>query len=141
MWWRDFDEMMAEMESRFTSLLSGLPAVRGEFRVDVRDHEDEIIVVADLPGCEKEDVHLRLISPDLLQISCERRLEKEEEEVGYYIRERSFGAMRRTIALPADVTEEGASATFKNGVLEAHLKKVAVTSQIFCNLPEPCLLA
>ena len=33
-----------------------LPAVRGEFRVDVKEHENEVIVVADLPGIEKEAV-------------------------------------------------------------------------------------
>ena len=55
------------------SLLEGIGA-RGErsgpgrpggrdFRVDVRDHEDEVIVVADLPGVEKEDVTVRLTDP------------------------------------------------------------------------------
>jgi len=31
-----------------------LPAMQGEFRVDVREHNDEVIVVADLQSIEKE---------------------------------------------------------------------------------------
>ena len=39
------------------------------------------------------------------------------------MRERIFGSMSRVITLPADVTDEGAAASFKNGVLEVHLSK------------------
>jgi HSP20 family protein len=136
--WDEFDQMMAEMEDRFQRMFEStslprpsevrtrvLPALRGEFRVDVREHDDEIIVVADLPGVEKEGVQIRLVDPNLLLIKTERRAETEEtgEKEGYYMRERVYGSMSRTVALPADVTEEGATASFKNGVLEVHLKK------------------
>lgn len=131
---RDFEEMMNDMESRlwgpgsrmlpaggFTDRM--LPAIRGEFRVDVRDHDDEVIVVADLPGIEREDISLSLLSPDTLEITSERKAEKEESEEGFYVRERMYGNMSRTVALPHDVTEKGTTATFKNGVLEIRLKK------------------
>ena len=137
--WDEFDQMMAEMEDRFSRMFEAtslprpsevgsrvLPALRGEFRVDVREHDDEVIVVADLPGVEKEGVQLRLVNPNLLLIQTERRAEKEEtgEKEGYYVRERMYGSMSRTVALPVAVTEEGASASFKNGVLEVRLKKL-----------------
>jgi HSP20 family protein len=56
-----------------------LPAIRGEFRIDVREHDDEMIVVADLPGVEKDDVSLQILNPRTLEISCERKGEKEEK--------------------------------------------------------------
>jgi HSP20 family protein len=37
--------------------------------------------------------------------------------------------MDRMVRLPADVTEEGAAATFKNGVLEVRLKKTAAETK------------
>ena len=132
--WQDFDDLMAEMESRFQSLLGGIgtrgeevrgrvvPTIR-DFRVDVRDHEDEVIVVADLPGVEKEDVTIRLIDPQHLEIMSIRSGETEEESMDFFMRERIYGQMSRTVLLPAEVTEEHASATFKNGVLEVRLKK------------------
>jgi HSP20 family protein len=132
--WHDLDEMMAEMENRFWGpsgrfLPAGgitdrmMPAIRGEFRVDVREHDDEVIVVADLPGAEKDDVKVSLLNPGALEISAERNVEKEEKEEGYYMRERMFGSMCRVVTLPHDVTDKGASASFKNGVLEVRLKK------------------
>ncbi|QYZ78718.1 Hsp20/alpha crystallin family protein [Methanofollis formosanus] len=133
--WRDFDEMMNEMrgdmESRVQSLLTEtgagkyLPTVRGEdLRVDVCAHEGEVMVVADLPGVEKENISLQLINPRLLEISAVQAQEQEAEEAGYYMRERYYGTVRRAVELPEEVREEDASATFKNGVLEVHLKKV-----------------
>jgi HSP20 family protein len=103
-----------------------LPAIRGEFRIDVREHDDEVIVVADLPGVDKEDVNLDLINPRALEISTERKSEKEEKSQGYYIRERMFGSMNRIVALPVDVTEDDAKASFKNGVLEVRFKKAKI---------------
>jgi HSP20 family protein len=132
--------MMADMENRFHALLEGfettplLPApemrgrfaavVRGEFKVDVQEKDDEVFVEAELPGIEKEDVSIRLCDPRTLEISSERKMEKERKEEGYYIRERSYGMLRRLVRLPTDATDEGASAAFKNGVLEIHLKKM-----------------
>jgi len=102
-----------------------LPAITGECRVDVLDHENEAVIVADLPGAEKEDIKVKLINPRTLEISYDREKENEEEnkETGYYMRERTYGSMKRAVSLPADVVEAGSTASFKNGVLEIHLKK------------------
>ncbi len=133
--WQDFDDLMTEMESRFQSLLGGIGTrggegfggrvapIVGDFRVDVREHEEEVIVVADLPGVEKENVAVRLIDPRHLEITCERGGESEEEALDFFMRERIYGQMSRTVMLPSEVTEEGSTATFKNGVLEVRLKK------------------
>ena len=132
--WQDFNEMMSEMENRFFGPSGRLlppggitdrmmPALRGEFRIDIRDHDDEIIVVADLPGAEKEDVSVSLVNPGMLEIRSERSTNKEEKEEGYYMRERMSGSMSRIVTLPHEVTDEGASATFKNGILEIRMKK------------------
>lgn len=95
-----------------------------EFRVDVLEHDNEVIVSADLmPGVGKEDISLGLPNPRALEISVEKKTEEEKEVENYYLRERSYGAARRIVPLPADVTSEGAKASFKNGVLEVHLKK------------------
>jgi len=132
--------MIAEMENMLNSFIAGvesterlpapwmrrrfIPALRGDFRVDVREHEDEVMVVADMPGVERDDISIRLLEPNLLEISCERTGGTEEEDEGYIMRERMYGTLSRSVDLPVDVSEEGASASFKNGVLEVRLKKV-----------------
>ncbi|MFA7197834.1 MAG: Hsp20/alpha crystallin family protein [Methanoculleus sp.] len=132
--WQDFDDLMAEMEGRFQSMLGGIGArgeeVRGrvvptvrDLRVDVRDHEDEVIVVADLPGVEKENVAARLIDPQHLEIISMRTDETGEDTQDFFMRERVYGQMSRTVLLPAEVSQEDSTASFKNGVLEVRLKK------------------
>ncbi len=107
-----------------------LPATRADLHVDVAETDKEIVVTADMiPGVTKKDITLDLVSPQALEISCERRDEKKEEKEGYYMRERTFGSMTRVVPLPKPVTEDGSSSTFKNGVLEVHLKKVAKESR------------
>jgi len=135
--WQDFDDLMAEMENRFQSMIGGIgargeevrsrvvPAIR-DFRVDVRDHEDEVIVVADLPGAEKENVSVRLLDPRHLEITSRRTEETGEESRDFFMRERIYGEMNRTVMLPVEVTEENAGASFKNGVLEVRLKKTPI---------------
>ena len=144
---RQFDDMLNEMESRFRGMMLGsgqflpaggfgpggvgdrlLPAVRGEFRLDVQEDEDEVVVVADLPGVDRENITVRLLSPEQLEISCERRSERQEAgEGGQFVRqERTFGYMTRVVPLPHEVTAEGATSSFTNGVLELRLKKTTV---------------
>ena len=134
--------MRAELDSIFQTASTGnqllLPGgmtdrrhqgIHGVFRVDVREHEDAVIVVADLPGVDKEAVSLHLINPRALEISCERNSETEKNEEGYYVRERAYGSLRRITALPSDVIEDTAKATFRNGVLEVTLKKAKTTEK------------
>jgi HSP20 family protein len=143
--WHEFDDLMAEMETQFNDMLEEfattkalpgkdvrarmLPAIRGEVRVDVKEHDDEVIVAADLPGVEKEDVSLEVLDPRTLRIAFSRQAETKEEGEGYFVRERTYGSMDRVVRLPADVTDEGATATFKNGVLEARLKKTVIETR------------
>jgi len=101
-----------------------LPAQRADPGFDVTELDDEIIVTADLlPAVSKNDITLSLITPQALEIFCERKEEKKEEREEYYLRERSFGSITRFIPLPKAVTEEGSTATFRNGILEVHLRK------------------
>jgi HSP20 family protein len=107
-----------------------LPAHRAGLRVDVTDKDREVVVTADMiPGVSKKDIALTLITPRALEISCERRDENREEKEGYFMRERSFGSMTRIIPLPGAVSEEGSSASFKDGVLEVHLKKTEMETK------------
>ncbi len=131
--WNELDEMMAEWESRVQNTVAAgvsfpsmvRPALKREFRVDVREDMNEVIVIADLPGIDKKDVVIRLINPMNLEMSVAGVTESGDETKGheYYTHERLSGAMRRIVSLPEEVIDEEASATFRNGVLEVHLRK------------------
>lgn len=127
---RVFGPGMCDMHRRLDELIAApgqwiMPMIRGAgIPVDLRDLEDEVTVVADLPGAESSDVTIRLTGPGTLRITVRRKEPSEEEREGYAIRERLVGEMTRLVNLPADVTEEGATATLRNGVLAVRLRKV-----------------
>jgi HSP20 family protein len=96
-------------------------------RVDVCEDYDGVFVVADLPGVEKENITACLLSPTELGIWSERRPEMPETggERQVMRRERSSGELKRKVMLPSEVTAEGATASFMNGVLRVRLRKCA----------------
>ncbi|MHA2055329.1 MAG: Hsp20/alpha crystallin family protein [Candidatus Hodarchaeales archaeon] len=96
-----------------------------EFRtppIDIQETENEIIVKADIPGFEKENIDLE-IAGDRLRIKAESEKIKEEDEKGYHRRERSMKSVYREILLPRNTKPEESKASYKNGVLKVILTK------------------
>jgi HSP20 family protein len=117
-----------EMEDMFQDFMGGFgpsfPELM-EFRtppVDIRETENEIIVKADIPGFDKENIDLE-IAGDRLRIRAESKVEKEEEEKGYHRRERAYKGFYREIMLPKNTKSDESKATYKDGVLEITLPK------------------
>jgi HSP20 family protein len=101
----------------------GEPAIAGWApTVDVYETDDDIVVTAELPGLEKDQVGVEY-KDDILTLRGERKLEREVKEESYHRMERSYGAFHRSFTLPGSVDEEKISARMKNGVLEIHLPK------------------
>lgn len=101
-------------------------------RVEVVDREKEVRITAELPGLEEEDVELR-IEDNVLILRGEKRTEFDDAERQYS--ERSYGRFERHLALPAEVDEERASATFRNGVLTVTLPKTERVRQQTKRIP------
>jgi HSP20 family protein len=93
------------------------------FRVDILDHEKELIVRAELPGVEKDDVEVT-ISGDRLMIEAKREFEEEEQKETFYRHELGYGELMRTVALPVEIDGEHMEAELKDGILSVILPKV-----------------
>jgi HSP20 family protein len=91
-------------------------------RVDIAETEHEVVVSAELPGLDDEDIDVSL-SPGMLTISGEKKHESEERGRNTYRAERSFGAFRRSVRLPAEVEADKVDAVFRKGVLTVTLPK------------------
>ncbi|MDS0296346.1 archaeal heat shock protein Hsp14 [Halogeometricum luteum] len=100
---------------------SGLASLR-DVSVDVSETDDTIVVTADLPGYEKEDIDISASGRELT-ISAERSAADEESGDRYIRRERTRSSVERSLTLPEEVVEEEASATYNNGVLTVTLPK------------------
>ncbi|WP_050031912.1 Hsp20/alpha crystallin family protein [Halorubrum halophilum] len=95
--------------------------------IDVAEYDDEFVVVADLPGYDREDIDVRA-TEGRLTITAERDAEREDGESEdadrrYLRRERRHESTTRSVDLPRPVVDEAASATYRHGVLTVTLPK------------------
>jgi HSP20 family protein len=94
-------------------------------RVDLKNTDKEYILTADLPGCDKKDIHIYL-KDNILSIKGEHTEEEKEEKGDYYYQERSCGYFERSIYLPENtVDQKKINAKFENGVLTVKIEKTA----------------
>lgn len=100
--------------------------------LDVRETDEEYLVVLDLPGVKSEDVSIE-VSDQVLSISGTRTpVETGEAQLV----ERPYGSFVRTLTLPKGVEEDKIVADYHDGVLELHVpkpleqrpKKIAIAS-------------
>jgi HSP20 family protein len=85
--------------------------------VEVFERDNNLVVRAELPGLNKDDVKVEMTDAGLV-IQGERKREHEEKGEGFYRSERSYGQFYRLIPLPEGADAEQAKAQFENGVLE-----------------------
>lgn len=105
--------------------------------VDMYYEKEELVIKAELPGMEKEDVEVNLADHTLTFKGNKKREEKVSED-DYVCSERGFGSFSRTLELPTDVQGEKVKASFKNGVVEIRLPvtEVARPKTIKVNIEE-----
>jgi HSP20 family protein len=105
------------------------PVIEREFPIDIAETTDELIVRADLPGFDKEDVCLK-VTETSLDLAAKKKVEKKEVTETMIRAERRAGTLRRVITLPTEVDPDSAKATFERGVLEVRLKKVKPVKKV-----------
>lgn len=92
-------------------------------RIDIVETDKTVEVKAELPGMEKKDIDITL-DRDLLTITGEKKIEKEDKDRHYHRIERHYGTFYRTVRLPTEVDAEKINAAFKDGVLTITLPRV-----------------
>lgn len=114
-----------ELERLLDKMNDARERAGGGLAVDVEDEDDQFVVTADLPGFDKDDIDVQVHERTLrIDATHEEETEEEAEDEDNYIRrERSKRSLSRSVTLPEDVDEEGASASFENGVLTIELPK------------------
>ena len=95
------------------------------FRTDIRDEGDHFLLEAELPGFQKEDIHLEL-KEGVLTISAqhEEKQEKRDDQGQYLCRERRVGSFVRSFDA-SGIQEDAIRASYENGVLTLILPKMA----------------
>lgn len=90
---------------------------------DIDESDKDYTVSIELPGLGAEDIDLA-VSENMLTVKGEKKSEREEEEKGYHLTERSYGRFERCFRLPDTVDADKIDAAFEKGVLKITLPKL-----------------
>jgi HSP20 family protein len=127
--WQPFEERLSlrrEMDRLFDNFLGTefKSTTNGNWlpEIDMSETDDEIIVKMDIPGMEQKDIKVAM-SGDYLNVTGERKEEKEEKKKHYYSLERKLGMFERNIPIPTAVDPVKIKAEYNKGVLEVHLPR------------------
>lgn len=102
------------------------PSMRASrlFEADLVEHTDEMVLTAELPGVEPDNVDVTL-EGNVLTISGEKvdHRAEQEDEGRYHLFERRWGRFSRSFVLPRSVDRDKVNASFENGVLKVRVGK------------------
>ena len=115
-----FGDIFREIERMMEEMMGGAPAFDGDqsgfssdTHVDVYETDDEIRVIADLPGVKKGDISIQC-DGDIVTISAQSTLREYDER----------------ISLPGRVNARSGDASYNNGVLEVSFERVETSTNI-----------
>ena len=119
----DIDKVFESFFSPQSTRLSGNYSFHP--RTDIREKEDGFEIVTDLPGVDKEDLHVH-IDDGVLSIEATTSSSHDEKEGDKVVRQERFsGKYVRNFNLGGQVQESDIKADFKNGVLTISIPKAS----------------
>lgn len=94
------------------------------FPIYLKEKDDEHLVVAELPGVKKEQIHIDILNNSLtISVKHHEILTEENEEKQYYKKSQSLQQMSRNIYLGYPIDEKRVRATYQNGLLKIRVPK------------------
>ena len=126
------ESLRSEMDRLFNTYFGNVPSSGASEslwypRVDLREQEQEFVLMADLPGMKQDDINIT-VENNILTLQGKRVVEHEAQngQNGYaQYSERAFGTFCRRFTLGAAVDADHITATYTAGVLEVHIPKTA----------------
>jgi len=125
---RDIDSLQGDVNRLFDSFFGRRDSGQANAlrrwvpAMDLAETEDQLVLRADLPGMERDDIDIE-VKDNVLTISGERKAEHEKKGEGFHRIERSFGRFSRSLGLPRGIDAKSVTANFENGVLEVRMPK------------------
>ena len=94
-------------------------------QTDVYEAPDEIILVLEIAGAKREDLHVE-IGRKTVKISGRRRIRPLSEEARYRLVEIPYGYFERSLVLPVPIDVDQVDATYIDGLLQIRMTKLPV---------------
>lgn len=130
---RAFDNLLEGLDRWSATVAPGNGCSVSSFRVDVREDDNGLLIEAEVPGFNREEIDIT-VDQNVLTIAAEHKTETEDKQEGYHIRERYYGRLERSFRLPTTADAENVVAELKEGLLtlrvptkeEAKPRKIAL---------------
>jgi HSP20 family protein len=90
--------------------------------VNIREDEKRFTLELAVPGIDKKDLKID-INEDVITVSSEQKVEKEENSDDFKRREFSYSSFCRSFYLPENVSKDKIEANYKDGILSVVLPK------------------
>ncbi len=100
---------------RATALNAFMPSV------DIYEKDEKLYLEAEVPGFNKEDLHVD-VEANVLTLSGERKIENSEQEHRFR-KERRYGKFSRSFRLDFEADSNGVEARYENGILTVMVAK------------------
>ena len=127
----DFDHLESELEKTFDDMFRSLSPVfriterKWKPQMDIYETPEEIIILAEIAGVNKEDLELE-ISSKAVRVYGNRIGLPRIDNATYRLAEIQYGRFERILYLPSPIDPEVVSASYSNGFLEVRLAKLAL---------------
>jgi len=124
----EIDELSSQfdrLEDMFRSITPMFTPCQRKWKpqMDIYETPEEIIILAEIAGVEKDDLEIEINSKAVKIHGCRQELPRVEN-LSYRLAEIQYGQFERTLFLPAPIDPEIVSASFTNGILRIHLAKL-----------------
>ena len=127
---RELDTFQSDMNRLFDSFFGRREGASGNSYgsrrwvppMDLVETEDDLVLRADLPGVDRDDIQIE-VKDRVLTVAGERKAQHESKREGFHRVERAFGRFARSIELPEGIAAGDVRADFDRGVLEVRIPK------------------
>ena len=124
-----FDAFLSDPFDTFFGAPSASHGTPTLMRTDIKDSEEGIEIVIDLPGFKKENVSAEL-KDGVLTVAAHTEAEAEDAKGTYVRKERFTGRCSRSFYVGEDIEEADIKAKFENGTLQIAVPKKQPKPQI-----------
>ena len=127
----DFDQLGSKFEKSIENMfrtinpMFSLAERRWKPQMDIYETPEEIIILAEIAGVNKEDLELE-ISSKAVKIFGNRSEYFRIKNATYRLAEIQYGKFERILYLPSPIDPEVVSASYTNGFLQVRLAKLAL---------------
>jgi len=90
--------------------------------IDVLENQNEVVVLADLPGLERKDIQLTMAA-NVLTLKGEKKGDDAKRK--FFRKDTWSGSFQRTVSLPNSVDPDKVGAELRDGVLRVTVGKKA----------------